>query len=149
MLSRWSYVAQDCDHHALRTDIVVRSQAMRPDLLADVLGLFVCCTYGHYDDHLAVLHVGAPAGSRLGNKKAEAMPLLAPGTTRDPGLGSGTVMRVAVKKKMWSNVSAATLSGPGAGVNSRPRDSAAGAAPRVGANRLIDRSATVWNLGEC
>jgi hypothetical protein len=62
VLSHWSYIAQDCDHDALGSDIVVRSQAVSPDLVADVFGLLVGCAYGHYNDHLAVLIVKPSEG---------------------------------------------------------------------------------------
>jgi hypothetical protein len=55
MLSHWSDVAQDRDHDALGSDVVVRCQTVRPDLVAHVFRLLVGCAYRHYDDHLEVL----------------------------------------------------------------------------------------------
>ncbi len=99
MLSYGSHVTQYRDHHTLGADIVVRAQPVGSNLSPDCFGFLVCRACGHHDDQLAVLLVSQPtvgsgsavwlrppeSGSWSGNKKAEALPLLAPGTIRDPG----------------------------------------------------------------
>ena len=81
-----SHIAQHRDHHSLRSVVVVRGQPVGSELVADIARFLFRRAYGHHDDHVAVLLLGAcRRGFGSGNKKAEALPLLAPGTTRDPG----------------------------------------------------------------
>src|ERR1035437_4558526 len=80
MIPYWPYVAEDCYDDSFRAVIVVRSEFECADLISNVVGFLFGCPDCHHDDHVGGPPWGACRRGSLqsGNKKAEAMPLLAP-----------------------------------------------------------------------
>ncbi len=116
-----SHIAQDRDHDPLGAVVVMGRQVVRAEVVAYVRGFLLRRAHRHHDDHGAVLLMGAcRRGSWSGNKKAEAMPLLVPDTTHDPGSRlRERSCRVAVKVEDAFHGSSATLTGAGRGVKSK------------------------------